>query len=113
MSEGYPIDWDNTSVIKLGLLANNSLSASKVQALSSFSYTEIQSVLGTPYDVYWYFRNKTGVVSLFACGYGNPSVMVDAATCEPSFSSSRNIVRLQRILVYNNSLLTMEVVVWD
>lgn len=113
MSEGYPADWNATSVIKLGLLSNNTLSPVKIQDLSSLSYDDIRASLGTPYDVYWYFHNASGVVNVSACGYGNPSVVVDALSCEPSFSASRNLVHLQRILVYNNSLITMEVVVWD
>jgi len=113
MSEGYPFDWDNDSVIKLGLLTNDSLDFAKLLELDDLSYERMKATLTFPYELYWYFQNNSGVVNITACGYGSPEVSVDALTCEPSVSAERNLVRVQRILVYNNSLLTMEVLVWD
>lgn len=112
MSAGYPDDWNESAYVKPGLLTNNQLDLTKLGMINNLSYNELRSTLTGSYDLYWYFTNGTNILNHTACGYGNPAVTTDD-NCTPTIIPEKNLVKVQRLLVHNNSIIRMVVIVWD
>lgn len=111
MSEGYPKNWTNETIFKLGLLTNNVLNESKVTALHTLSYHDMRARLVEDVQIYGYFENSNGIINTTACGFGSPEVTVDS-NCVPTVHSDENIVAITRIVSFNDTLTKMVVIVW-
>lgn len=113
MSAGYPENWNATTVVRVGLLTNNELNSTKLQQASNFSYEELRASLNGVTNIYWYYTNRTNIINITACGYGDPTISTDAITCEPTINKESNLVRIDRFITYNNTIIRMVVVTWD
>ncbi len=114
MSEGYPADWNRTNVLQPGVLTDHKLNSSKWDRLRSMSYDDLRPTLSGFYDFYTYLRNRTHVINLSGCGVGSPDVTVDG-TCEPDFSFmiDSDIIRVERLVAYNDTIISLVVVLWQ
>ena len=112
MSEGYPADWNETNMLRAGILTNNELDTTKLDKTTTLSYDALKQGLHSVNDVYWYFEDKDGIVNLGSCGYGHPVIPVDAE-CQPTLPATKNLVRIDRFLVHEDTILRMVVMVWD
>lgn len=112
MSEGYPDQWNTTTVVRLGLLTGNELNKTKLEQAQALPYDDLRAALNGVTNIYWYYANKTNIINLTACGYGDPSILTNAA-CEPTINEEGNIVRMDRFVTYNNTILRMVVLTWD
>ena len=112
ISEGYPPDWDNESVIRIGLTNNFRLNTTKLQRYEDIDYYASKGLLVTRYDYYFFFRNSTDIINVSKCGYGY-NLTVDA-NCNPDLSSVSydDLVKIDRLLIYNHSPIIMEVWMW-
>jgi hypothetical protein len=113
MSEGYPAHWNETSLIRLGLLSNNKLNLTKLEQAGNLSYPDLKTSLNNMGNIYWYITNKTTILNLSACGYGDPSITVDSLTCEPNMPQSKNLLVTNRFVTYNNTILRIVIIAWD
>ena len=112
VSEGLPTNWTASTVIRPGILSDNQLNMTKLNVLSSMTYDDSRSRIAASYDYYVYFVNKTSVLNLSGCGIGSSKISVDSS-CVPSFGGSSNLIRLERLIAHNNSIVTMVVILWD
>ena len=125
LSEGYPNDWDNMSVIRPGLLTDKRLNSSKVfnaMNLSNTSYSAFKSKFQTPYDFLVIFEEPGKDMMEFGdlCVIGSPgisinSTLVPVLDCHnPLFTSISydNLVKLTRLVIYNGKIIRMVVYAW-
>lgn len=72
--EGYPDDWDNATVVRIGITDDQQLNATKLKALKRFNYTLSRRKFATSYDYFVYFVNENGEVLNVksVCGAGYP-----------------------------------------
>jgi hypothetical protein len=128
LSEGYPINWTTDDVIKIGLLDNNRLSVNKLLSLYNMTYYEAKTASGVRKDFFIYFTRNKSVLNMFytidaynstidSCGYGSPQVIqqYDGSKCIISFENAthNNFVKISRLAVYNGTILTMNINMWD
>ena len=114
MSTGYPQAWNQTTIINLGLLTDHKLNQTKLDAAANITYADLKTALHNPPNVYWYFANKTSVLNLGSCGYGDPDTLASVAPdCTPQTTQKNNLVSLNRFVTYNNTIIRMVVLVWD
>ena len=112
VSEGFPSSWNVSSVVQPGLLEDDQVSLRKLSLIPSLEYDVLRDQLGGVPHIYWYFENGSGVVNLSRCGFGDPEVVV-LADCSPQFPVADNRFRLDRYVLWNDSLLRMVVVAWS
>lgn len=112
MSSGYPENWNSSTVIKTGLVSDNLFNITKLQEVELIPYNKLRATLNNPTHVYFYFTNKTTILNLSSCGYGDASVTVNDS-CYPTFPQTNNLIRVDRFMNYNNTIIRMVVVVWD
>lgn len=75
---GYPADWDNTTVLRIGIADEQKLNATKVKQFKQYSYKSSKSRFATPYDYIVFFVNENGEVLNVngVCAIGYPLVNV-------------------------------------
>lgn len=123
LSEGFPEGWMNDSVIRPGLLDNESrLSITKVNNamnLSIITYSSMKAKLQTKYDFMAIFRRADGDMIEFNnyCVIGSPDVDINMnwSDClSPDFLSIDydDLVKITRLAVYDSNITKMEVYVW-
>lgn len=114
LSEGYPQAWNTTNYIKTGLLNKGQINTTKLAQIQTIPYQDLKSTLtNNNYNIYWHFKNKTTIQNITTCGYGDPSITTNPTTCEPTINAENNLLAIKRLVVHNNTILTMVIHVWD
>jgi hypothetical protein len=121
LSEGFPVDWvglNSTDVIRPGLLTSKRLDELKVaQAMNNtyINYTSLKFMLQTKHDFAVVFEQSNGTLMQFKslCVVGNASVSPGCSD-PPVFNFRyKNMVQLNRLIIYNLSITRMVVYVWN
>ena len=120
---GYPTDWDNTTVIRIGVANDQSVNVTKLKSFNNLDYNNTKKKFATAYDYFIFFTNKKGDVLNVSgiCGIGNPIVTTtyDASvegTCTPINMTNANpkkLVKTERYLIYNSKVVKMVVYLWQ
>ena len=74
MLAGFPENWDNETVQRIGLTENNqNVNETKLRYLSDISYKEAKKLLGTVYDFFMFLEDGNGnLINIGTeCGYGS------------------------------------------
>ncbi len=73
---GYPNDWDNSTVIRVGVVDEQKLNVAKVKNFKKLTYTFTKKKFSTPYDYFVFWVNNKGEVLIIGgvCGVGYPLV---------------------------------------
>lgn len=73
---GYPIGWDNTTVIRVGIADEQRLNSTKLISFKRLNYTKSKRLLSTPYDYFVFFTDdKNNILNIKSvCGVGFPII---------------------------------------
>jgi len=73
---GYPNDWDNETVLRIGIADEQKVNAAKVSNFKLVNYNVSKRKFGTIYEYFVFFTNNKGEVLNVngVCGIGNPIV---------------------------------------
>jgi len=123
LSEGYPPDWHNESVIRPGLLTSNRMNKSKVVNAMNMSYSSLRPKLQTTHDFLIIFEEPGSDMIEFngLCTIGSPDVSINSSGAgplidchNPDFTSINydNLVKLTRLIIYNSEIIRMVVYTW-
>ena len=75
LSGGYPDDWNNNSVVRIGISNEQRLNTSKLRNFKKLDYTRTKRSFGTPYEYFVYFLGGNEVLNINGvCGVGHPLV---------------------------------------
>ncbi|MBU0761279.1 MAG: hypothetical protein KJ600_03370 [Nanoarchaeota archaeon] len=95
LSEGSPVDWDASNVIRIGLLSGDKINESKVGNFSALDYATAKSLFRVRNNFFVYFGDET-----------DNGIGLDSG-------GSENLVKLTRAVVYNNKVTTMNLHIWN
>ena len=126
LSEGFPTDWNNDTVIRLGLITDNRINETKLQKLYLLEYEKAKYSLGIRSNFFLYFSNATGNIPLFhiinnsinesnGCGYGHASVYKQYNNgCIISLESLKysDMTKISRITNFNGSIVQLNLLIW-
>ncbi|MBI2647562.1 hypothetical protein HYW99_03725 [Candidatus Woesearchaeota archaeon] len=59
---GYPQNWDNATVIRIGIADEQRLNVTKLRYLKNLNYSISKKKLATPYDYFVFFVNENDTV---------------------------------------------------
>lgn len=114
LSEGSPINWDETNVVKIGILTDNKINETKLQnfyELAKDNYQETKSKFDISYDYYFYLNDEmdiNGDGSLIIDGIGKPEINRD-----DTFTNAKNLVKITRYTVYKNKPMAAYFYIWE
>ena len=114
---GYPTDWTNTTVLRIGIADNNLLNITKLNQFHSLDYTFSRIKFGTTNDYLVFFADSNNTVLNIngTCGTGKPSVISDpiGGNCAPiNITSKTELAKNERYIGHNSSIIKMVVYVW-
>ena len=104
LSEGSPQNWNKTNLVRIGLITDGKINDTKLQhfyELARDNYALTKSLFRVNDDYYVSFQEPVNI----------NSSSVEFIGQQPA--SEENIVKISRIVVYNNSIKTMNVHVWN
>lgn len=111
LSEGSPSDWNLSSVILPGLVSENKINETKLENfyyLVSSDYQSSKNMLNTKYDFYLFFqdRDSININGTIIDGIGKPEASRINIV-------SDNLIKIQRVIVYQNKPVQLNLYVWD
>lgn len=112
VSPGYPVDWNETTVIVPGIVDNSRLNLTKLQRYDATDYEATKVFFHTNANYAFTFSDANGILNLTSCVHGY-NLAVDS-NCNPQTSTlaAENIVRTDRYIIYNSSIIQMTIYSW-
>lgn len=109
LSDGSPEDWDEFNVVELGILTEGKINDSKLEKFYDFSknnYTLTKNIFNTNYDYYFFLDQNMSINSLTVDGIGKPGF-------DRHNISATNLIKIERIVVYNNKPVGAKLYIWN
>jgi hypothetical protein len=98
--EGYPKYWNVDNFIEIGLANNNQINTTKVRLMEEIGYQKLASLLSLGnFNVNYFVYLQNG--SLI---YSFPNF---------SFENAKNVLVLERITIWNDSIVKVRTLVWQ
>ena len=122
--EGYPLNWTNADVQRLGITDGTSrVNQEKLTQLINLDYDNRKSLLNTQYDYYIFFKNNGCLINIsddFGIGHSDVGIDDLGGICngftEDSIDLSdinpKNIVKIERLLIYNSEIISLVIYLW-
>jgi len=112
ISPGYPSDWNETTVVVPGIVDNYRLNLSKLQRYDTTDYEATKVFFHTNANYAFAFSDANGILNLTSCVHGF-DISVDS-NCKPQTNTlnAENIVRTDRYIIYNSSIIQMTIYSW-
>jgi hypothetical protein len=115
VSEGYPENWNNDTVSKIGLTTDNRIDGSKISAFYSMNYSDAKKLFNTPYDFFVFLSDENNkLISVDGrYGFGNPLVNATQDNVVLSGIDFEKLAKIDRIVIYNSKIVKMVIYLWD
>jgi hypothetical protein len=98
--EGHPKYWNVNNVVEIGLANNNQINTTKVRLMEEMGYQKLALLLGLGtlnVNYFVYLQNGSLI-------YSFPSL---------SYENTKNILVLERIAIWNYSIVKVRTLVWQ
>lgn len=115
LQPGYPSDWTPADVLVPGIANNNRLDETKLAYFDAFTYDQAKSYFHVINNFIFQFRYNGSILLINGeCNHGY-AMPVNASTCEPEFETIgyTNLVRSSRLVIYNSTIIEMELFSWN
>jgi len=124
VSAGYPTNWTNTTVERIGLTNNDQrIDETKLDAFLGMTYKDSRKVFGTKYDYFVFFEDRNNDITEIGgdsekCGVGHPDAdqEIEGSECLSINLTTINpekVVKITRLVVYDSEIVKMVVYVWQ
>lgn len=107
MSQGYPYNWTEDNVVRIGISDNNRINETKLEQFSGIPYNNSRKLFGTAYDYYVYFRDRNNNIILE--GIGKPGVN---STNIQTVENPKKLVKVTRLVIKKSDIVKMVIYLW-
>ena len=129
LSAGYPSNWTNDSVTRVGIIDNNQVNTTKLSQIQKLHYSNLKSLINSRYDFYIFFSDNTDCLidlgnNNYGFGHGhvaldfNPTsdcIYEDAQSITVNLDqvNLNKLTKIERFVVLNLKVLRMTIYIWD
>jgi hypothetical protein len=119
LSSGYPTNWTNTTVQRIGIIDDRRLNITKYALFASMTsndYYRVKDLFNLRADFVVFFQNETGGVTNMSGIHhiGHPDVSVGSVNAiDLEAVPHNNLVTFTRVIGYNGLVQRMVIYVWD
>lgn len=111
ISEGYPSNWNTSSVSSIGLTTNNKINQTKLENLYQMIYVQgdydkTKNIFSTGYDYYIFLAQNMTVSSGSIEGIGKPGATLQNI-------DAKNLIKTTRFTVYQNKTTPLYIYIWE
>ncbi|MEM0465879.1 MAG: hypothetical protein QXW97_04245 [Candidatus Pacearchaeota archaeon] len=110
LSEGYPSNWNQTNVIKIGIINNNKIDEEKLEKfynLCQTDYNKTKLLFNTKYDYLFYFQNME-INSNKIEGIGKPGINISLIS-----DKATDLIKITRLTIYKDKPITVYLYIWE
>jgi hypothetical protein len=113
LSQGYPSNWTTSNVLIPGIAENNRINNTKLLAMTNLNYSTAKTLLHITSDYLFFIKNSTAIINTGQCVYGY-NIGTDA-DCNPILTGLNydDLVKIERLVIYNSTVVIMTVYTWD
>ena len=104
LSNSFPTDWDATNVVSPGILTDSKINQTKLErfyALSIADYQRTKSIFNAEYEYYIYLSENFTISGVQVEGIGNKPI------------APKNLIKITRLTIYNNTPVTFYAEIWE
>lgn len=112
MSQGYPYNWIEDNVVRIGITSDNRINETKLEQFSRIPYNNSRKLFGTAYDYYVYFRDRNNNIIPFnesLEGIGKPGVN---STNIQTLENPKKLVKVTRLVIKKSDIVKMVIYLW-
>lgn len=112
MSQGYPYNWIEDNVVRIGITSDNRINETKLEQFSRIPYNNSRKLFGTAYDYYVYFRDRNNNIIPFnesLKGIGKPGVN---STNIQTLENPKKLVKVTRLVIKKSDIVKMVIYLW-
>lgn len=103
ISSGSPINWTNTTAIRIGITDNDyRINQTKLDEFYAMDFATTHRLFGTRFNHYIFFENSTGGRLTITGG--------DAIGLAPT--DQDKLIQITRLLIYQSDIIKMQVQIW-
>lgn len=92
LSEGSPVYWNTSNVVRIGLLTDSKINQTKLDRFNAIPYAQAKSLFRTRNEYY---------------------IQIEETLIGPEPETPENLVKITRVVVYNNNITTMNIQIWN
>ncbi len=108
---GNPVDWDNQTVVRIGLTTDNRVDKTKLEQFSVLNYSTTLSLFGSRSNYVFQFSDAGVPLNISLCAYGKASV-IDGCDLDFTDENYEDLVKVERLTIYNSTIIRMAVYTW-
>ena len=112
MSQGYPYNWIEDNVVRIGISNDNRINETKLEQFSRIPYNNSRKLFGTAYNYYVYFRDRNNNIIPFnesLEGIGKPGVN---STNIQTVENPKKLVKVTRLVIKKSDIVKMVIYLW-
>jgi len=111
--QGYPSNWTNTTVLVPGVGHNNRINNTLLSNFKTLNYYQTKTLLHIKSDYIFFIHNDTTIINTGQCVYGYN--IATEANCTPILSAIKyaNLVKINRLIIYNSTVMVMTFYTWN
>lgn len=111
LSQGYPLDWDSSSAVTLGITTDSKINQTKLENLyqmiyTQSNYTKTKILFNTQYDYYFFLDQNMTISSTSIEGIGKPD------TTKQNIDA-KNLIKITRFTIYQNKTTPIYLYIWE
>jgi len=109
LSEGYPINWNPSNVIRIGVLTKDKIDETKLEVfynLAQTDYNRTKILFDTKYDYYFFMDKNISSATINVRGIGKPNFDINNI-------NAKNLIKVTRFVIYKDEPLTAYVYIWE
>ena len=114
ISEGYPVDWNSSSVSRIGLTADKRINDTKISAFYAMDYDDVKERFNSRYDFYVFmvgYDNKLiNVSGKYGLGHGLVNATQDSVVL--SGLDFDRLVKIERLTIYDSKIVRLVIYIW-
>ncbi len=113
LSEGYPMNWNKNSVIKIGITNGNKINETKIEAFYNLAnydanpsgYAKAKLIFSTQYD---FFFNLSQEIQIEGSAIPEGGIGRNFVNENP-----QNVIKITRLTIYQEKPATMNLYIWE
>lgn len=115
MSEGYPTNWNLSNVANIGIVTNNRINDTKINAFYSMNYSDARKKFNTRYDFFVFVLDENNKPVNINGSYGIGHSLVNATQDSITLGNLDNakLVKIARLTIHESKVRQAVVYIWD
>ena len=111
LSSGFPDDWTEGDVVRIGITSDNKINDTKLENfynLAQTDYARTKSIFSIKYDYYFFLEDNMTIDSELVDGIGKPGT-----SRTNIIPKSKNLIKITRFTIYGEKPTTAYIYIWE